>query len=32
MYTKLKGIVEEYDKKDPGQLDKDLFQAMHGYI
>jgi len=32
MYTRLKGIVEEYDKKAPDQLDKDLFRAMHGYI
>jgi len=32
MYEKLKGIVNEYDKKAPGQLDKDLFKAMHGYI
>ena len=32
MYEKLKIIVEEYDKKDPGQLNKDLFKSMHGYI
>jgi len=32
MYEKLKMIVEEYDKKAPGQLDEDLFKTMHGYI
>jgi hypothetical protein len=32
MYEKLKRIVVEYDKKDPEQLDKDLFKIMHGYI
>ena len=32
MYEKLKMIVEEYEKKAPGQLDDDLFKTMHGYI
>jgi len=32
MYERLKRTVEEYDRKAPGQLDKDLFRIMHGYI
>jgi hypothetical protein len=32
IYERLKQIVEEYEKKDPHQLDKDLYQSMHGYI
>jgi len=32
VYERLKQIVEEYEKKDPQQLDRDLYKAMHGYI
>ncbi len=32
VYQRLKQIVEEYEKKDPDQLDRDLYRAMHGYI
>ncbi len=32
VYERLKQIVEEYEKKDPRQLDRDLYKAMHGYI
>jgi radical SAM superfamily enzyme YgiQ (UPF0313 family) len=32
IYERLKQIVEEYEKNDPRQLDRDLYKAMHGYI
>jgi radical SAM superfamily enzyme YgiQ (UPF0313 family) len=32
IYDRLKQIVDEYEKKDPQQLDKDLYKTMHGYI
>jgi radical SAM superfamily enzyme YgiQ (UPF0313 family) len=32
IYTHLKQIVEEYEKCDPDQLDRDLYKAMHGFI
>jgi len=32
IYDRLRQIVEEYEKKDPQQLDRDLYKAMHGFI
>jgi len=32
VYERLKQIVEEYEKKDPQQLDRDLYRAMHSFI
>jgi len=32
IYERLRQIVEEYEKKDPQQLDRDLYKAMHGFI
>jgi radical SAM superfamily enzyme YgiQ (UPF0313 family) len=31
-YLRLKQIVEDYESKQPGQLDRDLFKIMHNYI
>ena len=32
MYQRLKNIVEQYQTKDQGQLDRDLYRIMHNYI
>lgn len=32
IYDRLRQIVEEYEKKDPQQLDLDLYKEMHGFI
>ena len=32
LYERLKMIVEEYEKNDPTQLDRDLYKSMHGFI
>lgn len=32
IYDRLRQIVEEYEKKDPQQLDRDLYKEMHGFI
>lgn len=32
IYERLRQIVEEYERNDPQQLDRDLYKAMHGYI
>jgi radical SAM superfamily enzyme len=31
-YDRLKQIVDEYEKKEPGRLEQDLFRLMHHYI
>ncbi|MBN1546142.1 MAG: radical SAM protein [Syntrophaceae bacterium] len=32
IYTRLKQIVEEYEKKGPDQLDRELYKTMHSFI
>jgi hypothetical protein len=31
-YNRLKQIIDDYEAKEPGQLEKDLFRLMHHYI